>query len=156
VAQADIQNKKESAPDFGVGMQYMLYNEAPNMLMPMVSLSVPIFTKKYKSISQQNQLKYEELSSQKQAVQNSLIAQLQTAVKSRDAARIGVETQDKNLKQAKVATEILLKNYETGTINFEDVLDVQELQLKFQINRIEAIVAYYKQMTIINYLSNSK
>lgn len=156
VAQADIQNKKESAPDFGVGMQYMLYNEAPNMLMPMVSLSVPIFTKKYKSISQQNQLKYEELSSQKQAVQNSLIAQLQTAVKSRDAARISVETQDKNLKQAKVATEILLKNYETGTINFEDVLDVQELQLKFQINRIEAIVAYYKQMTIINYLSNSK
>ena len=126
------------------------------MLMPMVSLSVPIFTKKYKSISQQNQLKYEELSSQKQAVQNSLIAQLQTAVKSRDAARIGVETQDKKLKQAKVATEILLKNYETGTINFEDVLDVQELQLKFQINRIEAIVAYYKQMTIINYLSNSK
>ena len=125
------------------------------MLMPMVSLSVPIFNKKYKSISQQNKLKYEELSSQKQAAQNSLIAQLQTAVKSRNAARISLETQEKNLKQAQDATEILLKNYETGTIDFKDVLDVQELQLKFQISRIEAIGAYYKQMTIINYLTAS-
>tara|TARA_R100000353_G_scaffold176098_2_gene148827 strand:- start:2464 stop:3351 length:888 start_codon:yes stop_codon:yes gene_type:complete len=38
VSQADILNKKESAPDFGIGVQYMLLNEAPNMLMPMATL----------------------------------------------------------------------------------------------------------------------
>lgn len=151
VSQAEILNKKESAPNFGIGMEYMLFNEYPNMLMPMVSLSIPIFNKKYKSISRQNKLKYEELDIQKQGVQNSLIAQLQTALRSRNAARISFETQEKNLKQAENASEILLKNYETGTIDFREVLDVQELQLKFQISRIEAIGAYYQQMSIVDY-----
>lgn len=151
VSQADALNKKESAPDFGVGMEYMLYNEAPDMLMPMVSISIPIFNKKYKSVARQNKLKYEELDIQKQASRNSLIAQLQAAVRSRNAARISLETQDNNLKQAKDANEILLKNYETGTIDFREVLDIQELQLQFQINKIQAIGDYFKQTSVIDY-----
>ncbi|WGF92436.1 TolC family protein [Aequorivita marisscotiae] len=154
VSQADILNKKESAPDFGIGVQYMLLNEAPNMLMPMATISIPIFNKKYKSVARQNKLKYEELEIQKQASENLLMTQLQTAIKSRNAARISLETQDKNIKQAQHANEILLKNYETGTINFNEVLDVQELQLKFQISRIEAIAAYFKQTSIINYFTD--
>lgn len=154
ISQADILNKKKSAPDLGVGVEYMLYNQAPNMLMPMASISIPIFNKKYKSVARQNKLKYEELASQKQVVQNSLISQLQSAIRSRNAARISLETQEKNLKQAENATEILLKNYETGTIDFREVLDVQELQLNFQLRRIEAIVAYYQQASIIKYYTD--
>lgn len=151
VSQADFLNKKESAPEFGVGMEYMLFNEAPDMLMPMVSISIPIFNKKYKSITRQNKLRYDALDIQKQASQNTLISELQTAIRNRNAARIRLETQDKNLKQAKDANEILLKNYETGTIDFREVLDVQELQLQFQINKIEAIGDYFKQTSIIDY-----
>ena len=80
-----------------------------------------------------------------------MITQLQSAVRSRNAARISLETQEKNLKQAEDANEILLKNYETGTIDFREVLDVQELQLNFQINRIEAIGDYFKQNSIVDY-----
>ena len=76
------------------------------------------------------------------------------AIKSRIAAKISYDTQAKNLKQAKYAEEILIKSYESGTINFNDVLDIQELQLKFQINQIESVNNYYVQTTIINYLSN--
>ena len=155
VSQADALNKKESAPGFGVGMEYMLYNEAPNMLMPMVSVSIPIFNKKYKSIAKQNKIQHEALEVQKQASQNSLIAELQTAVRSRNAARISLETQDKNLRQAENATEILFKNYETGTIDFREVLDVQELQLNFQLNRIDAIGAYFHQVSIIDYFTGT-
>ncbi|GGW37150.1 TolC family protein [Arenibacter certesii] len=151
VSHADALNKKESAPEFGIGMDYMLFNENPNMLMPMVSLSIPIFNKRYKSIARQNKLKYEELDIQKQASQNSLVTQLQSAVRSRNAARISLETHDKNLRQAEQATEILFKNYETGTMDFREVLDVQELQLNIQLNRVEAIGDYFKQMSIINY-----
>lgn len=151
VSQADFLNKKESAPEFGVGMEYMLFNEAPDMLMPMVSISIPIFNKKYKSVARQNKLRYDALDIQKQASQNTLISELQTAIRNRNAARIRLETQDKNLKQAKDANEILLKNYETGTIDFREVLDVQELQLQFQINKIEAIGDYFKQTSIIDY-----
>src|SRR5690554_1422677 len=151
VSQADALNKKESAPQLGVGMEYMYFTEMPDMVMPMVSISIPIFNKKYKSISRQNKLKYEALDIQKQAIQNSLTSALQTAIRSRNAARIRLETQDKNLKDAGNATEILFKNYETGTIDFREVLDVQELQLQFQLSRIEAIGDYFKQTSIIEY-----
>ena len=41
----------------------------------------------------------------------------------------------------------------TGT---PDVLDIQELQLKFQMNQIESVKTYFVQTTIINYLTNFK
>ena len=50
--------------------------------------------------------------------------------------------------------DILIKSYETGTIDFNDVLDIQELQLKFQMNQIESVKTYFVQTTIINYLTN--
>ena len=58
------------------------------------------------------------------------------------------------MKQADYAEEILLKSYETGTIDFKDVLDIQELQLKFQIAQIETTKLYYIQTALINYLTN--
>ena len=153
VAHADALNKKESAPQLGIGMEYMYFTEGSDMLMPMVSVSIPIFNKKYKSVAKQNKLRHQEIDIQKQATKNTLVTQLQNAIKSRDAARIRLKTQDKNLEQAKNATEILFKNFETGTIDFREVLDVQELQLQFQINRIEAIGEYFKQTSIIDYFT---
>ena len=38
--------------------------------------------------------------------------------------------------------------------DFNDVLDIQELQLKFQMNQIESVKTYFVQTTIINYLTN--
>jgi len=76
------------------------------------------------------------------------------AQSKRNQARITYNTQASNLKQAQDAEEILIKNYETGTIDFNDVLDIQELQLKFQMNQIESIQRYFVQSAIINYLIN--
>ena len=69
------------------------------------------------------------------------------------ASRISYNTQIKNLEQAKNAETILIKSYESGTIDFNDVLDIQELQLKFQMGLINAVRNYYRQTTVINYLS---
>ncbi|WP_236979836.1 efflux RND transporter permease subunit [Membranihabitans maritimus] len=77
-----------------------------------------------------------------------------TSIRIKDIAkRIKFNVQTDNLKQANDAEEILIKNYETGTIDFNDVLDVQELQLRFQINLIESNRGYYTEYAIINYLT---
>ena len=85
---------------------------------------------------------------------NKLETLLRKAQYNRSATRIKFNVQTDNLKQANNAEEILIKNYETGKINFNDVLDVQELQLKFQINLIESIKGYYIKSALINYLIN--
>jgi outer membrane protein TolC len=97
-------------------------------------------------------LQQEEIIAQKQERLNTLETLLDKAINERISSRISHTTQTKNLKQARDAEDILIKSYETGTIDFNDVLDIQELQLKFQINQIESVKTYYLQSTIINYL----
>lgn len=163
ISQSELLNQKDSNPLLGFGLDYIPVSERTDMnpidngkdvLMPMVTLSIPIFNNKYKSQTKQNQLKQQEVTSQKEERLNALQSMLSRATFDRNAARISFNTQAKNLKQAEDAEEILIKNYETGTIDFNDVLDIQELQLKFQINQIESIRNYYVQSALINYLTN--
>ncbi|WP_299622893.1 TolC family protein [uncultured Tenacibaculum sp.] len=163
IEQSELLNQKESSPMIGFGLDYINVAERPNMnfsdngkdiVMPMVSVSIPIFNKKYKSQTKQNELQQQEITAQKQERLNILETLLDKAINERISARISYATQTKNLKQAKDAEDILIKSYETGTIDFNDVLDIQELQLKFQMNQIESVKTYYVQTTIINYLTN--
>ena len=162
IEQSELLNQKESIPMIGFGLDYINVEKRPNMnftdngkdiIMPMVSLSIPIFNNKYISQTKQNELQQQEVIAQKQERLNTLETFLDKAINDRISARISYTTQTKNLKQAKDAEEILIKSYETGTIDFNDVLDIQELQLKFQINEIESVKMYYVQTTIINYLT---
>ncbi|WP_339628702.1 TolC family protein [uncultured Maribacter sp.] len=163
IAQSELLNQAESNPMIGFGLDYLPVSDRPDMnfsdngkdiLMPMVSASIPIFNNKYDSRSKQNELKQLEINAQKENRLNVLVSAFARAISQRNQARIKYKTQEKNLKQADNAEEILIKNYETGTIDFNDVLDIQELQLKFQTNQIESVKMYYVQSAIINYLIN--
>ena len=162
VEQSEVLNQKKSNPMVGFGLDYVNVAKRPNLnfsdngkdiVMPMLSVSIPIFNNSYKSKTKQNQLEQEELLAEKQERLNLLKTILDEAINKRFSARIRFETQGKNIKQAKKAEEVLMKNYETGTINFKDMLNIQELQLKFQMNQIESVKSYYVQTTIMNYLT---
>ena len=163
IEEAELLNQKESAPNIGFGLDYVPVSERTDMsftdngkdiVMPMISISIPIFNNKYKSVTKQNELKQLEINSQKEDRLNKLETLLAQAQYNRNSTRIKFNVQTDNLKQANDAEEILIKNYETGTIDFNDVLDVQELQLKFQINLIESTKGYYLESALINYLIN--
>lgn len=163
VTQAEILNRQEAAPKWGVGLDYIPVSERTDMfpadngkdiVMPMVSVSVPIFNSKYKSVSRQNELRQQELDAQKAQRFNILKNLLAEAKQHKNTARINFNTQKQNLAQAQDAEEILLKSYETGSIDFNDVLDIQELQLEFQLKQLQAVQNYYEQAALINYLTN--
>jgi len=163
IAQSELLNQAESNPMIGFGLDYLPVSDRPDMnfsdngkdiLMPMVSVSIPIFNKQYDSRSKQNELKQLEINAQRENRLNVLESAFAKAISQRNQSRIKYNTQEKNLRQANNAEEILIKNYETGTVDFNDVLDIQELQLKFQINQIESVQMYYAQSAVINYLIN--
>ena len=163
VTQSELLNLRKAQPMFGFGLDYIPVSERPEMnfsdngkdiIMPMISITIPIFNNRYKSITKQNDLRQQEIKSQKDERLNILESELAKAISQRNQARIKYNTQQKNLEQAEDAEEILIKNYETGTIDFNDVLDIQELQLKFQMSQIESVKSYYVQTAIINYLTN--
>jgi cobalt-zinc-cadmium efflux system outer membrane protein len=161
VIQSELINQREAKPMIGFGLDYIpvskrtdinMIDNGKDIIMPMVSFSIPIFNSKYKSVTKQNELRKQEIQSQKNERLNLLKSQLSKAISLRNQSRIKFDMQYENLKQAKYAEEILIKSYETGTIDFKDVLDIQELQLKFQINQIESVKEYYVQSAIVNYL----
>jgi cobalt-zinc-cadmium efflux system outer membrane protein len=163
VAKEELLNKNELNPMIGFGLDYIPVSERTDMnfndngkdvFMPMMTVSIPLFNNKFKSITKQNELRQLEINSQKESRLNILESAFAKAISRRNQAKIQSYTQEKNLKQAQDAEEILIKNYQTGTINFNDILDIQELQLKFQMNQISAVTTYYTQTAIINYLIN--
>lgn len=163
IKKSTLLNQAEALPSVGIGLDYIAVEERPNMnfngngkdiFMPMLSVSIPIFNNKYKSVERQLEIQQNELKAQKENRKNELDSRLKEALQQRISARISYQTQQKNIEQAKDAEAILLKQYETDQLDFQDVLDIQELQLKFQLKQVEAIKNYYLQTAIINYLSN--
>ncbi len=163
VIQSEWVNQKESRPQVGLGLDYIAVEErlgltinenGKDMIMPSISLSIPIFNNKYKSKSLQNELKQKEITLQKQERFNRLKVTLEKAINERMSAQVSYKTQLTNSQQADDLSTLLLKNYETASIDFNELLELQELQLKFKIKQIEAIHSYYKQTIIINYLIN--
>ena len=162
IEKSELLNQKENKPMFSFGLDYVnvsnrtdlnFSDNGKDILMPMLSISIPIFNTTYKSKTKQNELQQQEFLVQKQDRLNALEVLLDNAINNRVFARVSYETQVKNLKQAKNAEEILVKNYETGMIDFKEILDIQELQLKFEMNTIESVNNYFIQTTIINYLA---
>ena len=156
-------NQKERKPQIGLGFDYINVAERPNMefsdngkdiLMPSITVSVPIFSKKYTSKTIQNKLKQQQLLSKQQDQLNALDIMLHKALKMQEVAKISYATSEENLKQAKDAEAILINTYKIGTVDLDVVLDIQELQLKFQTNQIETVKKYYIQQAIIHYVTN--
>lgn len=161
VAKEELLNKNELNPIIGFGLDYIPVSERTDMnfndngkdvFMPMMTVSIPLFNNKFKSITKQNELRQLEINSQKESRLNILESAFAKAISQLNQAKIQYYTQEKNLQQAQDAEEILIENYQTGTIDFNDILDIQELQLKFQMNQIESVQMYYVQQSIINYL----
>ncbi|SFU54263.1 Outer membrane protein TolC [Pustulibacterium marinum] len=161
VTQSEVVNQKGKSPMIGVGVDYINVGERSDMqvsdngkdiFMPMVSVSIPIFNKSFKSKTRQNELAQQQLQVAKQERLLKLQSMLETAVAERTAARIAFDNQTKNLEQAAQATNILLKQYETNTLDFQEVLDIEELQLQLSLEQVQATLQYYTQTTIIHYL----
>ena len=103
VEQSELLNQKEKGPVLGVGVEYinqenhpMITSSYKDMVMPMVSLSIPIFNKKYKSQSKQNEWRKQEIQSQKEERLNVLKADLAKAISQRNQSRIKYNLQEKN------------------------------------------------------------
>jgi len=164
LVKSEMAVKKESLPIIGIGLDYVfvedrdvvnLVDNGKDIIMPMVSVSVPLFSKKYSSRRKQLQLDQKALEYNKVDATNKLNALFETAIAELKNAKSTIKTQDENIIQADQAHKVLLTSYQTANMDFEQVLEIQQLKLKFQLIKIAAEKKYAKQMAIIQFLINS-
>lgn len=159
--QKEKANKREAAPEIGLGVDYVVINERTDILvpdngkdiiMPKMSLSLPLFSNKHKARNAQYEIQNEIAQQQREAAQNHLEEQMEEAVNNRITARIAYDTQQKNIDKAKHLNDVLLKEYEIGKTQMEALLEIQEMLLQLESKKIDAIADYFGQTSILNYL----
>ncbi len=153
---------KEKLPKIGFGLDYVLVNErnhikivdnGKDIVMPKVSLSIPIFNKKYKSQLHKIQIKKEALVSKKNIQQKQLEMALEKGILELDNAILSVVAAQKNKKETQLAINVDLKAYETGILDYDKILKLQLQKIKFQLMEIDAVKRAFVAQAKTDYLT---
>lgn len=163
IEKSEVASKKDGLPTFGIGLEYgfvqsrdieNLQDNGRDIVMPMVSVSFPLFSKKYSS--QQKQLKLEQkvIESSKVTTLNQLNTVYETALSKLENSKVSISTQEENIHEAERAKNVLLSAYETSKVDFEQLLEIQQLQLKFQLKKVISEKQYAIQKATLQFLTN--
>jgi len=142
---------KMGYPMVGVGLNYSLINKNPmstsamngkDMIMPMVTVTLPIYRKKYKAM--QNEAELMRTASQQgyQATANALNAEYYEAMQLyQDAAR-RMKLYGNQTALAQKSLDITIKSFSASGAGLTDLLSIRRQQLDYEQKQIEAIADY--------------
>lgn len=156
--------KKMGLPMLGVGLDYMLIQERQgntammngnDMFMPMISVSIPIYRKKYVAMQNEARLMQEAGTRQIDDLRNNLMVQYHQLIQSLDDAERRIDLYKEQEELARSTTDLLLSGYTTTGNDFEDVLRMQIRVLEYGFKHIEAIADYNTAAAMSEMLTNS-
>lgn len=153
---------KSSLPKFGVGLDYVFVDERTDMnvadngqnaFMPMVSFTLPIFRKKYKSAIQEVEFQNESFQLMETARVNMLSSSYEELnyrmLSENEKWRLFSELE----KQTLTINRLLLSEYENSGKNLNDLLQVQLQLLDYQEKKISACVNLNVNQAELDYLT---
>jgi outer membrane protein TolC len=154
-------------PQFGVGLDYVLVGrrtdlsggvEAPegngrNALMPMVSMSIPIFSGKYRASAKEARLMQESYTLQKEEYENMLIADYETARFEINRQRDLLDLYEQQIRESRQALNLLLSAYGNSGSDFEEVLRMQQQLLKYEKMKASAKMQFHIAVAKLHYLT---
>ena len=158
-----ILNQKESFPTIGVGINYIdvgtrtdlnPIDNGKDILIPKLSLSVPIFNKSYQSKNRQLIIKEEELRSNMVQRKNELESYLHQAIINKKEAIKDYESLEKNIQLANQSIDLALSYYQTNSMGIEKILELQQLEFNYKLKQLSSIGHYFKQQLKIAYILN--
>lgn len=129
--------QKESLPVLGIGVEYMRMEPDRNEFMPMVSVSLPVFRKRYKAKIAEAELLSESTEYEKKWIENQLIRNRIRLKSEISQAEVELAHYDKQIQKAKQAKELLTNYYSSSGENFEEIVRLQQKELNYKISKIK-------------------
>ena len=161
--EAEELSKKQGLPKFGVGLDYVFVGErndmvvpdnGKNVIMPMVSMSIPIYRGKYKAATKEAQFKQEAIANYKTNTENTLVSNYEMAWYELDKARQLIELYNTQVSKTEQAISLLETAYSNSGKDFEEILRMQQELLKYQIATATATKAFYVALAKLDYLTS--
>lgn len=156
--------KKMGLPMIGVGLNYMINQKregntfmmnGDDMVMPMFSVSIPIYRKKYTAMQKEAQLMQEAGKQQTISIKNNLLLQYRSFVQNLDDAERRASLYNQQEELARKTTDLLLAGFATSGTDYEEVLRMQYKVLDYGFKRIEAVTDYNTSVAMAEKLMNS-
>ncbi len=158
----EVVARKEGYPDIGLGMEYAIIGKRTDAnpegngrdaFMPMLSISLPIFRKKYRAAEKEAQFMQESYSQRRVAVKNRLSAEFEAAIFDLERSRSMLALYEKQVESSNQVLNLLLSSYRNAAADFEEVLRVRQELLRYQLEIAGAEAAFFTAIARINYLS---
>ena len=156
---------KQGLPRLGLGLDYVMVGERTDMalpdngkdvLMPMVTVSLPIFRGKYKAAVKEAQLMQESYSLQKTETTNSLNSNYEMALFDIRQQTDLILLFDQQISESEQVLNLLFTSYGNSGKDFEEVLRMQQQLLKYDRLKITALSQYRIAQAKLNYITAKK
>jgi outer membrane protein TolC len=137
-------------PMVGLGLNYSLISRSAtamgtpdmngkDMIMPMVTVTLPIYRKKYNAMINEAELLKTATSQNYQATANSLQVEYYQAVQLYQDAKRRVKLYDNQYKLASKSLDLMLKSFSVSSSALTDVLRIRQQTLDYELKQVEAI-----------------
>lgn len=132
----------------GLGVDYSIISKRtdanPEMngqdaVMPMVSVTLPIFRKKIRAARKEAQLMGESIVEQQEAQRNELQNEYEAAIYELNSARKLLDLYNRQIESSGQANKLLISGYSNSITDFDEVLQMNQDVLMYQTQRIEAL-----------------
>ena len=144
-----IVSKKMGSPMIGIGLDYALVNERTDMnpeyngrdiLVPKVKLSIPIYRKSYRAIQKQETLRQNTLELRKESLETRIIGELLKHKSEYDNALLDIELNERQVETTNIVLNLLLTEYSNNNRDFDDLLQIQNQLLNYEIGLEKAMM----------------
>jgi len=151
----------EEKPVFTISLDYISVNRRDDIfpdhngrdiIMPMIGVSVPVFTKQYDAKSLRLDLSVKKTEIEKYNREKEFKTQLDLAKAKLENSILQVVAAQKNKDQIQRAIDSDLKAYETGKLDYDNILRMQLQKIKYQLMEIQGTKEAFVQKAVMDYL----
>jgi outer membrane protein TolC len=125
-----------------------------DMLMPMVTATIPIYRRKYKAMLAEADCLRSANSLNYQATANSLQTEYYQALQLFMNAQRNIKLYERQYQIASKSMDIMLKGFATSTVALTDILRIHQQILEYEYKKIEAIAENNTAVAWLKRLAN--
>jgi outer membrane protein TolC len=150
-------------PMVGLGLNYSLISKnemstssmnGKDMIMPMATVTLPIYRKKYKAMVDEADLLSTAISQNYQAEANSLQAEYYQAVQLFQDAQRRIKLYNDQYQLASKSLDLMLKSFSTSSSSLTDVLRIRQQTLDYELKQVEAVADFNTSVAWLKRLGN--
>ncbi|MCB9269830.1 MAG: TolC family protein [Lewinellaceae bacterium] len=143
-------------PVFGIGLQYTpLYrrknaafelppNTGRDMIMPMATVSIPIWQKKYDAAVREQQISQDQFAQQKEALYQTLRQSDEELGFQQQKTLANLRKRDRQYQTTRQILDLLMVEYANGSGTMEELLRVEQQLLNYRLEQIELKLNYHQ------------